>query len=479
MTDPAPAAPASLAARLPAPAAGAALKRVLIVSPAFAPNSTPDSQRVRMSLPHFRANGWEPVVLAVDPRQVEAPREDELLETLPPDVRIVHCPALPIRLSRLLGLGNLGLRAFLPLLLAGRRLLRREQIDLVYFSTTQFAVLPLGRVWRFCSGTPYVIDLQDPWRTDYYERAGVRKPPGGWKYQFARAQAALLEGWTFRRLGGLISVSPDYVRDLGRRYPWFGAVPTAAIRFGASRLDQEVALGRQTPPRAPLHPSPPPAPDAAGDPRHLNLVYTGAAGPITPHAVNILLEALRRFRIASPVAAARIRLRFLGTSYAAPESAARTIAPIAAAFGVADLIEEQPGRLGHLETLRVQSQADALLLLGSSDPAYSPSKLYPYYLARRPILAVVFQGSDLEKLLLELRCSTLASCEAPDRFEAAIGTILGFFADAVNGFGRGALGPRDELSFENEYLAPSLTARQVALFNDALAGPTAAHANVV
>jgi hypothetical protein len=35
------------------------------------------------------------------------------------------------------------------------------------------------------------------------------------------------------------------------------------------------------------------------------------------------------------------------------------------------------------------------------------------------------------------------------------------------------------LSFENEYLAPSLTARQVALFNAALAGPTAAHANVV
>jgi len=44
------------------------MKRVLIVSPNFPPINAPDMQRVRMSLPFYRDNGWEPVVLAVGER---------------------------------------------------------------------------------------------------------------------------------------------------------------------------------------------------------------------------------------------------------------------------------------------------------------------------------------------------------------------------------------------------------------------------
>ena len=42
-----------------------AVKKVLIVSPHFPPLNAPDMQRVRMSLPYFAAEGWEPVVLAL------------------------------------------------------------------------------------------------------------------------------------------------------------------------------------------------------------------------------------------------------------------------------------------------------------------------------------------------------------------------------------------------------------------------------
>ena len=71
---------------------------------------------------------------------------------------------------------------------------KKEKFDLVFFSNTQFITFTLGFLWKRLYGVPYVIDVQDPWRTDYYERPGSRKPPGGWKYQFARLLA-----WVFER----------------------------------------------------------------------------------------------------------------------------------------------------------------------------------------------------------------------------------------------------------------------------------------
>ena len=40
-----------------------------------------------------------------------------------------------------------------------------------------------------------------------------------------------------------------------------------------------------------------------------------------------------------------------------------------------------------------------LMLIGSDDPAYTASKVYPYLLARKPIVAVVHERSGLVPLL--------------------------------------------------------------------------------
>ena len=192
-----------------------------------------------MSLPYYRQHGWEPVVLAVRPDDVAGSREPELEQTYPADVRVVRCRALPLRWTRWIGLGNLGLRAWWPLLRAGSRLIKGERFDLVLFSNTQFITFTLGPLWRRWFGIPYVIDLQDPWRTDSYERPGAPPPPGGRKYLLARCLAFLCEGPTYRRTAGFISVSPRYLSDLARRYPWFQNKPQATIRFGVSAADFE------------------------------------------------------------------------------------------------------------------------------------------------------------------------------------------------------------------------------------------------
>lgn len=437
----------------------APLRRVLIVSPAFPPLNTPDLQRVRMSLPHYRDYGWDPIVLTIDPELQEGVREPELLTTIPSDVPVIRTGALPLRLCRMVGVGNAGNRAWLHLLFAGARIIRNEKVDMVFVSTTAFSTFLLGRIWRMFLRVPYVIDLQDPWRTDYYDRPGVRKPPGGWKYKFARAQAVFLEGWALRRAGALMSVSSDYIKDLQERYRWFSKVPTDVIRFGASELDVEVARKSHST----LVPEAPPG--------TLRFVYTGAAGPITPHAANVVFRALQRFRELRPKHARYIRLEFIGTSYAAPGKGEMTIKPLADALGVGDQVIEIAERVGHLECLRVQSEADALLLLGSSDLAYSPSKLYPYYLANRPMLGVVFRNSQLESILLELNCAILASFDDPSSTLRAEETICDFFYAAIRQFPSHFLPLRNDEAFRRSYSVETLTARQTALFDAVVPRP--------
>ena len=434
------------------------MKKVLIVSPYFPPGNAPDMQRVRMSLPYYRASGWEPVVLAVGPQWQGCTLDEELVETLPPGVRIIRTRAFSSRWTRCLGVGNMGLRAWLFFLMGGTRLLRREKFDLVFFSTTQFILFTLGPIWKALAGIPYVLDIQDPWKTDYYERADSRRPPGGWKYQFARLQAWMFEGWCIRGACGIISVSNRYIDELRKHYPRMARVPTAVLQFGASREDLAKAVQK---------------PASAGafvrqrGERHL--VYTGASGPVMPHALLVLFTALRLYRERSPEAAGRLRLHFVGTSYVRKGEGRPSVMPIAEQCGVADLVEEIPHRIGFLDATRLQREADALLLLGSSDLAYSPSKMYQYYLTEKPILGIVFRDSVMEDILERLSCAFMvrfAGAEPKDKAHAEAARAFDLILEDRLMAGTP---PRNDAYFRANFLVEESTKAQCALFDSAIA----------
>jgi hypothetical protein len=432
------------------------LKKLLIISPHFPPINAPDMQRIRMSLSHYHRFGWEPVVLAVRDKDQDGVREPALIATIPSGIRVIRIPAIPLRAARWFGLSNVGLRMLPFLLWHGSRLVQAEKFDLIFFSNTQFVTFPFGRLWRGWFGVPYVIDVQDPWRTDYYERRGSRRPPGGWKYQFARFQAWLLEGWTYRKVAAVMSVSPDYLHDLRARYPWLTDVPAEVIRFGASREDFQFVAGKSA--------GPPLFDRTHGE---IHLLYTGASGPVMPHSLNVLFEGFHRYRAQNPAAAARFRFHFVGTSYVAPGAGKPSVLPVADAHGVADCVSEIPHRIGHLEALAWQEQADALLLPGSSDPAYSPSKTYPYYLTGRPILGLVFKHSVMEHLLDELSCAHVVRFAEGEPKDQAYAGLAVFFDLAVAGFPPESEPRRNEHLFNQTYLTAELTNRQCGLFDRA------------
>ena len=427
------------------------MPRVLIISPHFPPVNAPDMQRVRMSLPQFVAAGWEMVVLTVDDPTTMAPLEPALLQTVPPEVRVVRAGVLSRRWTRWIGLNNLGLRALPYLYLAGRKLLRRERFDLVYFSTTQFIVLPCGRLWRWETGVPYVIDLQDPWLNDYYEQPGAPQPPGGWKYRIAHSLARLLEGWSLRRCTHVISVSGDYLVRLARRYPWWTPDRGSVLTFGASEVDLQIAR-RQLAEGAHLLPDTP----------ALKIVYTGRLGPDMQPALEILFAGLAAQQSATSRV---IELHLFGTSYASTGRGIVTTTDLARHHGVSHLVHEKPNRIGYLEALRLMLEGDCVLLLGSEDKAYSPSKIYPALLTGRPVLAVAPAGSVLEQKIAELGGVALVTFHGGSANDKpAITSLCEWLARLASGSTVPLGSPlRDDL-LRDKYSAPAIAAAQLRVF---------------
>jgi hypothetical protein len=88
----------------------------------------------------------------------------------------------------------------------------------------------------------------------------------------------------------------------------------------------------------------------------------------------------------------------VGTDYAR-ENGRQTIAPIAEGSGLGNDVSEYPARIPYLHGLRLLGDAHFTVILGSDDPSYSPSKVYPYLLTGRPFVAVMHQASSVVPML--------------------------------------------------------------------------------
>lgn len=359
------------------------MKRVLIVSPHFPPVNAPDMQRVRVSLSGFVDGGWAVTVLTVDDPTPIAPVEPELTATVPAGVQVERAFCFSRRWTAWFGVNNVALRSLPFLFFRGCRLLLGRRYDIVYFSTTMFIVLPFGRLWKGLFGVPYIIDLQDPWTSDFYERPGAPRPPGGWKYRVAQGLGRFLEGWTMRGVAHLIVVSSAYADALRGRYPDLSELRATELPFGSPDSDLR-HLRATMASRRPLLP--------AGE---LRLVFAGALGPGMMVAVEVLFAAMAEVRRSGITVSAH----FFGTSYS-PQSQGRPVTlELAAKHGVQSFVHEQPERLRYFDALQATLEGEANLLLGSTDLGFTPSKILMVLAAGKPVLALAPTGSALAQRL--------------------------------------------------------------------------------
>jgi hypothetical protein len=313
--------------------------------------------------------------------------------------------------------------------------------------------MALGRIWKERYGIPFVLDMQDPWATDYYrDRPRAERPP---KYWIADHVHRTLEPWTMKQADGIVAVSNGYIETLRERYPRLRHVPTKLLPFGAAPSDLEFVRQNPQPNRF----------FNAGD-EFLHGVYVGRGGADMASAANVLFGALKLGLQENPDQFNRIRLHFVGTSYAADHRAEKTIEPLAHQFGVAQHVDESPQRVPYFQALQLLLDADFLVVPGSDDPQYTASKIYPYILSRKPMMALFHETSSVCDVLRSTGAGILiplsSDPSADRRFAYDAWTRL---------LARLPSAPPTNWEMFKPYLAEEMTRQQCELFDQVLFRP--------
>jgi len=363
------------------------MRRVLMISPHFPPDSSAAAHRVRLLAPHLGEAGWEPTIVTLESSAYEGRPDCELEALVPPSLPVVRASAWPARATRVLGIGDLGLRAFTGLLRASRAQLSRERFDALFI--TVYPVYPalLGPRLKAEFNVPFVLDYQDPWVGAWGRSVGGGS--GGmpdWKSRASRRIGEWLEPRAVAAADALVAVSQGTIDGIVERLPAAGRLPHCVIPLGFEPADFE-SLRRRVPSQSHFDPS-----DGL-----VHLCYVGTVLPAGHDTLALLLRGLAHARREDPEAS-RLRLHFFGTSNQSTSDTHRVL-PMAYELGLGEAVTEVPGRLDYLDALSVLTNASGILLLGSSERHYTASKLYPALLAQRPLFALFHEASSVVSIL--------------------------------------------------------------------------------
>jgi hypothetical protein len=433
------------------------LKSILLITPHYPPSNLAAVHRSRLFAKHLPALGWNPIILTVDENYYEEVLDWKLHQLLPKDQRIEKVSAFKVTKPRLIG--DIGLRGYFQLRRRALELIRSEKIDFVYIPIPSFYMALLGPYLFKKTGVPYGIDYIDPW---------VHVFPGSDKifsrHWFTTQLAKFLEPIAVKHASLITGVSEGYYKPVLERNPHLETQAlTAAMPYGGEESDHDFIRSRGK-----EHTSPP-LPSAgklnsstlstSSTPSTCKLIYAGAMLPKAYKPLEEIFKALSQLqpsslRLASstlqlivspqpssdklnlpqppstslnllqpPQPLQPLQLNFIGTL--------GTIKPFAEQYNLwGSAVLEHPDRIPYLDVLSRLDAADAVFILGSTEPHYTPSKVYQAVLSGKPILAVLHEASTAVKVLRE----SMAGIVVTMKGEEDLDTLSARFLEGLKEF---------------------------------------------
>ena len=356
------------------------MPRVLIISPHYPPSNLAAVHRSRLFAQHLPAFGWDPIILTVHEDYYEEELDWNLHQLLPTNQKIEKVRAFNVTKPRTIG--DIGLRAFIQLRKKALELVRREKIDFVYVPIPSFYVALLGPYLHRKTGVPYGIDYIDPW---------VHQFPGSenifsrhwWSTKLAR----YLEPKAVKKAALITGVAEGYYQGVLERNLnlkdscFFGAMP-----YGGEQRDHEAIKEMEL------------KPYLFAKNNKIQLVYAGAMLPKAYEPLEVFFSTLS----ASPELFEGIEFHFIGTGKTPNNPKGYNIRPVAEKHGLWEKqVFEYPKRIPYLDVLIHLESADAVFILGSTEPHYTPSKTYQGVLSEKPIFAMLHFQSTAASILEE------------------------------------------------------------------------------
>lgn len=395
-------------------------RSVLIVSPYFPPSALAGVHRARHLVKHLPSCGWHPKVVCVHERFYEQPPDFMLRTLIPRDADVVSVNAIPLSWTRPLGLGEISLRAYVQLRKAVLDAVVQRHVQAVFITGSPYYPMLLTSAIR-SRGVPVVLDFQDPWVSNW----GATRPRMS-KAGLSHWLATKLEPVAVRSANFITSVSDRQNHEMRQRHPELAADKFAAIPIGGdpedfSRLGATGSRG---------------AVDLLADGK-INLSFVGTFMPRSGPLMRAFLSGVSRFRTQHPSLADRMRINFIGTGNHSGATEARAT-EIARDLKVADLVFELPQRIAFSRAIAALAQSDAALLVGSDEPHYTASKIYPGLMCGRPFLSLFHSASSSHRILQDAGGGIAIAWDAqkaPDELDVEVAAALRTLVSAPQSLG--------------------------------------------
>ncbi len=363
-------------------AASQRVRTVAIVAAHFVPSNLAAVHRARLWSLHLREFGWEPIIVTTHWDYYEETPEPDLLALLPPDLRVMRTQAF--RTKPLRWVGDIGVRGFWWHYRELVRMSRAGEIDFVHITIPSNYSALLGRLVKRKTGVPYGIDYIDPW---VHEFTGSDRP-------FSKAWASVrlarwLEPWAVKEAALITGINRRYYQGMLDRNPQVaGRAVLAEMQYGGSAKDHDYV--RQHPRPARLF---------AAHAGKFNFIYAGAMLPKAYTVLDRFLESLALLKKKRPGLPQQFHLHFIGTGKSPDDAQGYNIKPHLDRHGLSDCATEHPQRLPYLDVLTHLHAASGVLVLGSTEPHYSPSKIFQSVMSRRLVLALLHEDSTAVAVL--------------------------------------------------------------------------------
>jgi glycosyltransferase involved in cell wall biosynthesis len=433
-------------------------KKVLIIAYYFPPLGMGGVQRVSKFVKYLPSFGWQPVVLTV--KEIDYfSRDDSLLQELPADLKIHRTGSFdPLRVIYLfknlfrrakqtsdpkrVALRNsrtsfisvlmsfLGLFLFpdnkigwFPFaLIKGIKICRKEKIDLLFSTSPPLTCHLVGFFLKKLTGISWVADYRD----SYFNNQEVRNPASMKNSLLKNLQRLFLKA-----ADAVISVNQTIAQELKGIHPQ--AEKTEVITNGYDIEDFEVNVRKTK--------------------DIFKIIYFGTFSPDCP--AEPFLKALSNLLQQDKITREKIRFIHVGISIR------MNIEKKIEEYDLKKVVELK-GYLSHKEGIKELIESDiALLTVSLSSPVISTGKIYEYFGARKPVLAIVPQNGEAAKLIKYVNAGRVVS---PENIQEIEESILSCYQEFQAGRIFFKVNPDMTGKFERKYL----TSRLVCLFDDIL-----------
>jgi hypothetical protein len=418
------------------------LKKILIISPHYPPSNLAAVHRSRLFAQHLPTFGWKPYILTVDEKFYEEKLDWNLTKLLPSDQNITKVNAFKITKPRLIG--DIGLRAFFQLRRSAYNLVLNENIDFVYIPIPSYYVALIGPYLYKSLGVKYGIDYIDPWVHDFPGSQNLFT-----RHWFSKILSKYLEPKALKHVSLITGVAKGYYQGvLHRNSELINSCLFGAMPYGGELTDHLVVNDMHL------------KPYLLNDSNKIKLVYAGAFLPKAYLPIELFFQTVKD----SPDLFDDVEIYFIGSGKTPNDANGYNIKHIAEKYGLwKKQIFEFPERIPYLDVLVHIDAADGVFILGSTEPHYTPSKVYQAVLSSKPIFAILHELSSAASIIEQTK-SGLVLKITEEKLHFQKEELLNLFTDfkkLINTFSPNT----DDLKKFERYSAKNITSELVALLN--------------